>query len=532
MGILNMVYGGWQSYKTYTELKDMTLSDALTELNSDAQGYYDNLNGDGHMLWICIANDDKTNYQCWDVSPIIYWNWSWRNWEIIIIKIKTDNSGNLKIPHAWFNKSTSQNAPYNWWVSYDNWTEVQYSWTGAYNTSITIASWLTADSEHTVVIRPNSESYWWALAFWFWWGWVQTYLTEIIYDWTYKWYGSSSTNTWNYFRANQYKWCTNLISATPEVLPSTVTTIWASFRTSQYNWCTSLVAPAPEVILNTFTSIPQSFRSGQYGWCTNLKSTTPEILPDAVTSIWEGFRSAQYNWCTSLITPAQETLPNTVTSVWNNFRAGQYTWCTSLKVASAEVFDWNVGSIWTYFRAEQYRWCTNLISAAPEVLPNTVTSIWTYFRTSQYNWCTSLINPAPEALSNIITSIWNEFRAYQYSWCKSLKYAFAEVLPDTVTSIWTYFRDRQYGSCSRLIEIQWWKDLSIWNTNYRYSQFSNCNSNKTIKVLSNVWYAWQNNTLSNASVSKVLVPSSYLSNFTWATIQPRSAITDSKFVWY
>ena len=478
MTIFNMVgwgsWGGWWGwYKSYAELKAMTLSDVIEELNTDAQWYYNNLNGNWHIIGIWIANDDRVTYQCWGVSPVIFWDWSWRDGEIIIAKIKTDSSGNLMIPKAWYSLSIAQNASYNWWVSYDGWSETQYSWTGSAG-SITIASWLTPDTEHTIVIRPNSESYGWARAFGFYNSWVQGLLTEVIYDWSYEWYSSSSTATGNYFRYFQYRWCIGLTTAPQEVLPSTVTSIGGSFRYNQYFWCTGL------------TTAPQ------------------EILPSSVTSISDRFRYSQYNWCTSLTTASQEVLPSSVTSIGGSFRYNQYYWCTSLTIAPQEVLPNSITSIGSEFRNAQYRWCTSLTTASQEVLPSSVTSIGNYFRTTQYRWCTSLTT-APQ-----------------------------EVLPSSVTSIGSYFRSSQYNWCTLLKEIQWMKDLSVGDSNYRLQQFYDCNSMKIVKVLSDVWYVTtsNNNVLSNNYVSVVLVPSAYLQNFKDATTYPRRWITDSKFIWY
>ena len=469
MGILNMVYGGWQSYKTYTELKAMTQADVLTELNTDAQWYYDNLNGNGHIIWIWIANNDNTSYQCWDVSPIIYWNWAWRNGEIIIVKIKADSNGDLKIPKAWYWTSWSQNASYNWWVSYDGWNETQYSGTWSAG-SITIASGLTADTEHTIIIRPNSESYGWARAFWFRNSWVQTYLTEIVYDCSYKWYCGSSTQTGNYARYNQYRWCTNLILPALEVMPNSVTSIWNDFRRRQYREC------------------------------SNLTTCAEEVMSNSVTSIWNDFRNAMYQY-TNLTTPALEVMPNSVTSIWGNFRNYQYSDCS------------------------------NLTTPAEEVMPDSITSIWDYFRGSMYYWC-AITTPAEEVMPDSVTSIWSYFRNAQYSFCSSITSSSKEVIPNSVTSIWGNFRNSQYRKCTSLLEIKWWKDLSIWGASYRYNMYDWCTSMKTVKVIWDIWYASSNTALLNDYVSVVLVPSAYLQNYKDATTYPRSSITDSKFVWY
>ena len=276
--------------------------------------------------------------------------------EYISFKIKTDSYWQLQVPRAWY-ASNGTLASYNWKISYDWWAETTYSWTGSDSSNILIASWLTANSEHTVTITPVVEDYWWARAFWFYTVGSNTninlLLTEVVYDWSYKWYWVSATNTWDYFRWGQYRCCSNLTK------------------------------------------------------------------------------------------PPEEVLPNTVTTIWNLFRWWQYTLCTSL----------------TY---------------------------------------------SPE-----------------------------EALPSSVTSIWSSFRNWQYQNCTWLTEIKWWKDLDVWNSYYRYYQYQNCSANKTVKVLSDVWYAsYDWNTLANSYITTVQVPNAYLTNFTNSTKQPRSSITDSKFVWY
>ena len=188
---------------------------------------------------------------------------------------------------------------------------------------------------------------------------------------------------------------------------------------------------------------------------------------------------------------------------------------------------------WDYFRYKQYSWCTNLISTAAESMPNTVTTIWNWFRWEQYSSCTWLTSIQNEMLPNSVTTIWVRFRSSQYASCKWLTYAVEEELPSSVTSIWTYFRATQYAQCTSLTQIKWWKDLSIWAWYYRYRNFNGCSANKTIKVLSDVWYAsYANDTLAASYVTSVSVPSAYLNNFKNTSNRPRVNIDDSKFVWY
>lgn len=307
--------------------------------------------------------------------PVVY------KWEMIVYKMNADDSWNLYVPTSWYNHSWSMASPYSWKVSIDGWTETTYSWTWSSRSAITL-SWYTSGSSHTIKIKPTTESYWWALAFWWWWTPWRTYLTEVLYDWSYMWYWVSATDAWDYFKYSQYSWCTNLTKIPDEVMPDTVTTIWRSFMSSQ------------------------------------------------------------------------------------------------------------CGSTW-------------LLESPKEYISNSVTTIWNYFRAGQYSQCTSLVS----------------------SW--------EESLPSTVTSIWIRFRFQQYQGCTALTEIKWWKDISVWNSeSYRYRQYNDA-PNKTVKVLSNVWYSsFDDTTLPNKYVTSVSVPSAYLTTFKNTSNYPWAWITDSKFVWY
>lgn len=448
MVILNMVWwwngGGW--YKSYTELKAMSLSDVINEINWDASWYFENLTWNLRMYnTYYIGNDDLSWAYSRNWWSIFYDNWQWKmEWEFVMVVMSSDSNWDLKIPIAWYNNSTSsQNAPYNWKISIDWWTQTTYSWTWS-ATAITVASWLTANSDHTIMITPTTESYWWARAFWFRSSWVTTLLKKVLRDGSYMWYSSSDTNTWTWFRMFQYNWCSNLTEIPEEeAFPTTVTTVGGYFRRWTYANCTSLVVAQKEIFSNTVTSVGDFFRDWEYSWCKNLTTVFDESFSSWVTSIWNYFRENQYKNCKKITKPLDESLP------------------------------WNVTSIWTYFRSEQY------------------------------------------------------------SWCSEITYASEEKLPNTVTSIWQRFRNNQYSSCTKISQIKWWKNLSVWWNYYRYYQFNNCNTNKTVKVLSDVWYAsYSDLTLANSYVTQVQVPSDYLSNFKNSTAYPRSQITDSKFVWY
>lgn len=430
-------------------------------------------------MWLFVWTNEPSKIFVGDtpISKVFLWDTqvrpSWHATESIEYKMNADSSGNLYVPVGWYNESPiSRNAVYDWNISVDWWQSTNYSWTWSAWWSITL-SWYTAWSSHTIKITPTNATNWWALAYWrtdtAW----APYLTDILYDGSYIGYGGGATSVNHYFRYSQYKWCTALTAAAKEVLPDWITVMGSYFRYAQYEWCTSLTTAAKEVLPNTLTNIQADFRANQYSWCTSLTTTAVEVLPSSVTSMLSDFRSWQYSWCTSLRAAAVEVLPTTVTDIGAHFRSWQYRWCTSLTVAANEVLPSSVTSIWSSFRANQYRECTSLTTIPVEVLPDTVTSIWNYFRGYQYRWCTALTT------------------------------------------------------------ISWWKDLSIGGKNYRRQQFYQSTASKTVKVLSDVWYAsYDSDTLANSYVTTVSVPSAYLSNFTWASIEPWVSIDDNKFIGY
>ena len=241
-----------------------------------------------------------------------------------------------------------------------------------------------------------------------------------------------------------------------------------------------------------------------------------------------------------------------------------YDWYVSVDGWSATNYSWTWSSWWSITLSWYVAWTNHTIKIVPTTVDyrwaraywwkNTpwctflteivydasymwyaydASSVWGYFRANQYYGCTSITKPADEYLPDGVETISSYFRYCQYYDCSSLLFSPEEFLPDTVTTIWSNFRRYQYYSCSALTNIKWWKDLSIWNGNYRNSQYYGCTSNKTVKVLSDVWYdSYSSDTLENAYVTSVSVPSQYLSNFTSTNNNPRVNITDSKFIWY
>lgn len=194
--------------------------------------------------------------------------------ESIIYKMNADPSGKLYVPTGWYGTDGGLGVSYNWKVSVDWWAETTYTWTSSNWWNIAL-SWYTAWTNHTIMIKPTTESYWWARAY----SWFntagKTYLTEIIYDWSYMWFAVSATATWNYFRYREYQDCTNLLNSPEEVLPDTVTSIWTYFRAMQFMWCTSLNKIEWWKDLSIWNSY---YRYRQYYQCTANK--TVKVLSD------------------------------------------------------------------------------------------------------------------------------------------------------------------------------------------------------------------------------------------------------------
>ncbi len=411
----------------------------------------------------------------------------WYSWKFaedyIMFKSMADSSGNLKVPTAWYSHSWSQNCSYNWHINYDWWTYTNYVWTWWTWSSkcITIATWLTPNSEHIITIRTYDilNNYWWALAFWRYNSSIADRLKEIIVDSTFLWFAVSETSTWNYFRRSQYYWCTNLINAYEEYLPATVLDTWTYFRCDQYHDCVSLVTP----------------------WT--------ESAPNSITEIKAHFREHQYDWCSSLTNSSVEVMPNTVTVIWDHFRWWQYRNCINITTAAAEVMPPNLVTIYEHFRCNQYEWCSNLVTLSDEVMPDTVTTIYTQFRLCQYRNCPKITRTAKEALSSSISSIQYHFRHQQYQW-------------DTWITLVSWIQappaSLNHNYC-RYLQFDWALNTTTPATVYVYWP---------IVETEQWWNFW----FTDAKISVVYVPLSLLEAYKNSTDNMRKNISDSKFVWY
>jgi hypothetical protein len=248
--------------------------------------------------------------------------------EKIIFKMKADSSWNLMVPVAWVDTGGSVWVSYDWQYSVDGWTAARAYWTSRSWGYFYAATWLVANSVHTITLTPTTEAYWWARAFNFYQTWVAYLLQEILYDSSYMWYWISETNTWWCFRYMQYVGCTALTTAPEEYLPDTVTTIWDNFRREQFRGCTGLTTLPDEVMPNSVTSIGAYFRLREHFSSTSLTKSAVEAMSSSVTTIWTNFRSQQYQSC-SVLSEIPWWIDLSVW--WANYRYQQYYQSTASK---------------------------------------------------------------------------------------------------------------------------------------------------------------------------------------------------------
>lgn len=227
---------------------------------------------DAKVKWIYVYKDLVGDYQTklsWITSSKIQKNPLWDNLEYEFIEYigLADSNGSIRIPVGGYSTSFTQNCAYDWMVSID-WGEAEeISGTGS-ATYVSVGSWLTSWSEHRVVIKPKTISWWWGRAFGFHTTWAQAYIKEIIHD-SYKCFASSRTSTWAHYKHWVFMGCTNLINSY-EKLPTSVETIGASYMSECYAWCTGLKTAFWEV-MHKSCSIGDDYRKTEYGGCTGME---------------------------------------------------------------------------------------------------------------------------------------------------------------------------------------------------------------------------------------------------------------------
>lgn len=178
-----------------------------------------------------------------------------------------DSSWKIRIPVGWFSEEMSQDCDYDWYVSIDGWEPEEISWTWS-ATYVSVGSSLVEGSEHRVIIKPATISWWWGRAFGFHTTWAQTYIKELIHD-SYKCFATSRLGTGDYYKYWTFLGCTNLINSY-EKLPTSVTSIWDYYMKNCYGGCTWLKSAFWEV-LHKWCTVGEDYRYQEYIGCTALE---------------------------------------------------------------------------------------------------------------------------------------------------------------------------------------------------------------------------------------------------------------------
>ena len=411
------------------------------------------------------------------------------------------------------------------------WTPCYYAIDDASTYSTTQSSISVPAGNHTVKFFPMVVSNGWASSFK-----LPNWVSVLIHDAPYYAYNTSNDGkiVGSNYKKEFAKGCTTLTSVPAETctIPSTVTTINDWFMYAMFRWCSWLTTFPTIVIPDSVTTIGNDFMREQFFNCTWLTTTTAESMSNNVTSIGDYFMADRFNWCTWLTAAQEENMGSSLLTIGSYYRQLEYASCSSMTTTPAEDMSDTLTSIGNYFAYRKFYHCTWLTTTQQEYVWTSLTTIWTYFRNSEYEWCTWLLSTRDEVLPNTVTNIWGNFRRTQFTWCSNITTVWEESRPSSLTTVSSNCRYQQFIACNAITSITWWRDSNIGSSNYRYQQFGNCNTNKTIKVLTDVWYAAQSNTLSNTYVTEVQVPTAYLSNFIGSSSYPRSGIDDSKFVWY
>lgn len=306
------------------------------------------------------------------------------------------------VPVWWVWHDGNDYTTHDRYISVDWWEPTRDNTHTWWFTKKVTTSWV-----HTIKITPVVATYWRALAY-SWRNVGSSYiwnLRGIVYDASYMWYAESATNTWDYFRAEQYKWCYNIASAPAEVLPNTVTTIWNYFRSQQYAWCSGIWTQPNEVMPDSVTSIGTYFRTEQYkqSW---ILATKNEVLSSNITTIPDYFRYGQFASCSNISSTGNESLPSWVTTIWDEFRFNQFYMCSNLTTTSPEALPSTVTTIWDYFREQQYAWCSSISNISSW---RDLSVWWSYYRDNQFANCTA------SKTITVATDVWFPMYIYQES---------------------------------------------------------------------------------------------------------------------
>ena len=258
--------------------------------------------------------------------------------EKLTLRIKADNNGDIYIPTAWYSPDGTQNCSYAWRVWVDDGDAVNYSGTGNSSGKIRVGYGLVPLSIHTVIIKPQNDSYGWLRAFWYKGTDIASSLINIISDKSYKGFALSDKYSGNWYKAYQYYGCDSLVNTDEELLPDTLEVIGDYYRYYEYAGCTSLVSNAEEKILKTVKVIWDNCRAYQYENCTSINRINMRAINWA--SVWDNYRQNQFSWMGS------DRKPMNIYIEWWIEEGGDW-WLVDSRVKWVYVYEWLVGDYQT-----------------------------------------------------------------------------------------------------------------------------------------------------------------------------------------
>ena len=249
--------------------------------------------------------------------------------ERVTLRIKTNSSGDIYLPTAWYSITGTQDCPYNWYVSIDGWEDTTYAGTGSSSWAIRVWYWLRPWTIHTVTIKPVVDDFLWCRALGYKGSAYAPYLINIISDKSYKGYAFNEIFSWDYYKAYQYQWCTNLLNTDDELLPNTLEIIGNNYRAYEYSWCTSLKNNAEEKILKSVKAIGNNYRAYQYQNCTSMNKIWIRAINRA--SVGSNYRNNMLSWVATASNPATITIEGGIVE-WGSW------WLTNNNVKSIKVY--------------------------------------------------------------------------------------------------------------------------------------------------------------------------------------------------
>lgn len=288
----------------------------------------------------------------------------------------------------------------------------------------------------------------------------------------------SETETGDYFRAYQFRGCSNLTEPVPEAMPNTVKKIGDYAFYYQYRGCYNLQYPAVEYYSeNVEGYVGTHFRAYQYYYSTGFLSAAEFFHSDKVTEYGDNFRYGQYrmnDYSTHAGITSAPNEPSWSSLVTINKSFMGYVFANSKIVTQPEEGDISVSKVGDGFRAGMFSECRDLVNSKNEKSTG-ASIIGIGYRAYQFNNCKSLTTPGDEALSSVV-DLGEDFRKNQYYGSGVTKTS-PEVLSGNLNEIKEGFRENQY-SYSSVSEITSKEILPSTvkriHPRYRYGQFSIC----------------------------------------------------------